>query len=100
MLMAALATGVPPAGPPTLGQWAAQDSAARRLSMVGAMEGALLAASAPNGASLPINSDCFSTETPQSLEDGLLSEARLHPGLPLVQGLIRLRQCAPRGGAR
>jgi hypothetical protein len=95
ILMAALATASPATGP-TLGQWAAQDSAARRLSMVGAMEGVLLASSGPNGVTVPVNADCFSSETPQSLETSLLAQSRLTPSAPLAQGLIRLSQCRPR----
>ncbi len=97
LLLVAAVTG-PSA--PTLGQWAREDAAARRLSMVGAMEGMLLAASGPNGTAISVNPDCFSSENPESLEKGLLAKARTQPSLTLAEGLLQYGRCAARGVAR
>jgi len=98
MLLLAAAVTAPSA--PTLGQWAREDAAARRLSMVGAMEGMLLAASGPDGTRIPVNPDCFSSENPESLEKGLLARARTTPSLPLAEGLLRHGSCAFQGATQ
>lgn len=98
LLTAALAAAAPAQSGPTLAQWAAQDAQARRIALFGAIEGVLLATSAVNGLSVPVNTDCFNSQTPQFLDDELMAMAKSTPSRPLVQGLVGIKQCA-RGGA-
>ena len=100
LLAAAMSAGPAPSNAITLGQWAKADPMTRRLSMVGAMEGVLLASSALGGIKVPVNPDCFSTETPVTLENHLLARAAISPNLDLAHGLVQLSECAPKRGAR
>jgi hypothetical protein len=100
LLTAALAAATPAQPGPTLAQWAAQDADTRRIALVGAVEGVLLATSAVNGLAVPVNTDCFNNQTPQFLDAALVAMARTAPGRPLAEGLISIEQCARRAVAR
>ncbi|MFZ3481721.1 hypothetical protein [Sphingomonas sp. 3-13AW] len=97
LLTTAMAVATAGQSSPTLETWAAQDAQSRRLALVGAVEGVLLATSAVNGLSVPVNTDCFNTQTPEFLESALLAKARAFPAQSLAQGLITIDQCARRG---
>lgn len=94
LLTTALAAASPAQPGPTLAQWAAQDADARRMALVGAVEGVLLATSAVDGVAVPVNTDCFNDQTPQFLDAALVAMSRTAPAMPLARGLISIKQCA------
>lgn len=89
----AMAAEAPAQSAPTLSQWGRQDAETRRIVLVGAAEGVLLATSALDGLALPVNTDCFSTQPLEALEAPLLDKARTSPDMPLAKALIGLPQC-------
>lgn len=93
LVMAALATAPAQTGP-TLASWAGQDADTRRIALGGAVEGVLLATSAVGGLAVPVNTDCFNNQTPEFLDDALVTMSRASPAMPLVQGLLNIEQCS------
>ncbi len=100
LIITAVAAAVPAQSPPTVSQWAQQDAETRRIALVGAVEGVLLATSALDGLSIPVNTDCFSMQPLEAFEEPLKAVARTSPGMPLVKALIELPQCARRKVAK
>lgn len=100
LLATAVAGAVPAQSGPTLAQWAGQDADTRRISLVGAVEGVLLASSALNGPTVPVNTECFNSQTPQFLDDALVAMSRKSPSMPLAEGLISIEQCTRKAAAR
>ena len=100
LLTTALAAAAPAQTGPTLAQWAAQDAGTRRIALVGAVEGVLLATSAMDGASLAIDTDCFNRQTPEALDAALAAMAKTAPARPLAEGLISIEQCKRKAAAQ
>lgn len=97
LLTTAMAVAAPAQSSPTVSQWARQDAETRRIVLVGAVEGVLLATSSVNGLAIPVNTDCFNNQPVEELLQGV---ARTSPDTPLAKALIELPQCARRKVAK
>lgn len=100
LLTTALAAAAPAQTGSTLAQWSAQDAGTRRIALVGAVEGILLATSAVEGAAVPIDTECFNRQTPEVLDATLAAMAKTAPTRPLAQGLLSIEQCKRKAAAQ
>ena len=99
LLASASLAGASPVGP-TLAQWSQNDEESRRIVLTGAVEGVLLATSAQNGLSVPVNTDCFSMISPANFDARLMEKSKTNPDLSLVKALIEMNECRRKGGAK